>query len=79
MSSRLRSLSVVNTMDFKQDGDKLIPIMQPGTVEAYQKAIQLDPNGPYGAQVKQGLDALQAMGLGIDTKAGQCAPAAKKK
>lgn len=75
----LLGAALVNTMDFKQDGDKLIPVMQPGTVEAYQKAIQLDPNGPYGAQAKQGLDALQAMGLGIDTKAGQRAPAAKKK
>jgi len=75
----LLGAALVNTMEFKQDGDKLIPVMQPGTVEAYQKAIQLDPNGPYGAQAKQGLDALQAMGLGIDTKAGQRAPAAAKK
>ncbi len=65
-------------MEFKQDGDKLVPVMQPGTMEAYQKAIDLDPNGPYGAQAKQGLEALQAMGIGIDTKAGQRAPAKKK-
>ena len=33
----------------------------------YQKSIDLDPNGPYAAQAKQGMEALQAMGVGIDT------------
>lgn len=67
----LLGAALVFTMEFKQDGDKLVPVMQPGTMEAYQKAIDLDPNGPYGAQAKQGLEALQAMGIGIDTKAGE--------
>ena len=71
----LLGAALVFTMEFKQDGDKLVPVMQPGTMEAYQKAIDLDPNGPYGAQAKQGLEALQAMGIGIDTKAGQRARA----
>ena len=74
----LLGAALVYTMEFKQDGDKIVPIMQPGTMEAYQKAIELDPNGPYGAQARQGLEALQAMGIGIDTKAGQRAPAKKK-
>ena len=64
----LLGAALVNTMDFKQEGDKMVPVLQPGTQEAYQKAIELDPNGPWGAQAKQGLEALQAMGLGIDTK-----------
>ena len=68
----LLGAALVNTMEFKQDGDKVIPVMQPGTIEAYQKAIALDPNGVYGAQAKQGLDALQAMGVGgINTKLNQ--------
>lgn len=67
----LLGAALVNTMEFKQDGDKLTPVMQPGTIEAYQKAIDLDPNGPYGAQAKQGLEALQAMGVsGITTASG---------
>jgi tetratricopeptide (TPR) repeat protein len=66
----LLGAALVNTMEFKQDGDKLVPVMQPGTMEAYQKAIELDPNGPYGTQAKQGLEALQAMGIGIDTASG---------
>jgi len=58
-------------MEYKQEGDKTIPIMQDGTIEAYQKAIELDPQGPYGVQAKDGLDALQAMGVGINTRVNQ--------
>ena len=64
----LLGAALVNTMDFKQEGDKMVPVLQPGTQEAYQKAIELDPNGVWGAQAKQGLEALQAMGVGIDTR-----------
>jgi len=70
----LLGVALVNTMEFKTEGDKITPVMQPGTLEAYQKAIDLDPNGPVGAQAKQGLEQLQAMGLGITTKIGK-APA----
>ena len=64
----LLGAALVNTMGFKQEGDKMVPVLQPGTQEAYQKAIELDPNGTWGAQAKQGLEALQAMGVGIDTR-----------
>ena len=74
----LLGAALVNTMDFKQTGDKLVPILQPGTQEAYQKAIDLDPNGPWGAQAKQGVEALQAMGVGIDIKVNT-RPANQKK
>ena len=46
------------TYTLKQEGDKLIPVITPGTTEAYQKAIDLDPNGTFGAQAKQGIEAL---------------------
>jgi tetratricopeptide (TPR) repeat protein len=74
----LLGIALVNTMEFKTVGDKITPVMQPGTIEAYQHAIDLDPNGPIGAQAKQGLDSLQAMGVGITTKVGD-APTKKKK
>lgn len=64
----LLGVALVNTMEYKKEGDKYIPILKPGTVEAYQKALELDPNGPYGAQAKQGLESLEQMGLGIQTK-----------
>jgi tetratricopeptide (TPR) repeat protein len=75
----LLGIAMVNTMEFKTEGDKITPVMQPGTVEAYQHAIDLDPNGPIGAQAKQGLESLQAMGVGITTKVGEAPPKSKKK
>ena len=75
----LLGIALVNTMEFKTVGDKITPVMQPGTVEAYQHAIDLDPNGPIGAQAKQGLDSLQAMGVGITTKVGEAPPKSTKK
>jgi len=75
----LLGIAMVNTMEFKTVGDKITPVMQPGTVEAYQHAIDLDPNGPIGAQAKQGLESLQAMGVGITTKIGEAPPKTKKK
>jgi tetratricopeptide (TPR) repeat protein len=55
---------------FKQVGDKLEVTPRPGTIEAYQKAIELDPNGQWGAQAKAGLEQLQQMTGGIETKVG---------
>jgi tetratricopeptide (TPR) repeat protein len=75
----LLGIALVNTMEFKTEGDKITPVMQPGTVEAYQHAIDLDPNGPIGAQAKQGLESLQAMGVGITTRVGEAPPKTTKK
>jgi len=64
----LLGAALVGSMDYKKVGDKMEVVVQPGTVEAYQKAVELDPNGPYGQQAKQGLEALQQIAPGIDTK-----------
>ena len=64
----LLGAALVGSMETKKVGDKLEFVIQPGTVEAYQKAQELDPNGPYGAQAKQGLEALQQIAPGIDMK-----------
>jgi tetratricopeptide (TPR) repeat protein len=58
---------LVGTMGFKKVGDKDVPDVQPGTVDAYQHAIDLDPNGPWGQQAKQGLDMLNQISPGIAT------------
>jgi tetratricopeptide (TPR) repeat protein len=64
----LLGAALVGSMETKKVGDKLEFVIVPGTVEAYQKAVELDPNGTYGAQAKQGLDALQQIAPGIEMK-----------
>lgn len=64
----LLGAALVGTMETKKVGDKLEFVIAPGTIEAYQKAQELDPNGTYGVQAKQGLEALQQIAPGIDTK-----------
>ena len=64
----LLGASLLMKMTTKRVGDKDMVQLAPGTVEAYQKAVELDPAGPWGAQAKQGLTDLQAMGAGIDVK-----------
>jgi len=58
-------------IDSKQTGDKIMYIIPPGTADAYQKAIDIDPNGPYAAQSKTMLDSLAAMGGGVSTTVGE--------
>src|SRR5215467_8899878 len=64
----LLGASLVYRMTIKKVGDKEEVQLAPGTVEAYEKAQELDPNGPWGAQAKQGLTDLKALGAGIETK-----------
>jgi tetratricopeptide (TPR) repeat protein len=64
----LLGASLLMKMTTKKVGDKEVVELAPGTVEAYQKCLELDPNGPWGVQAKQGLAGLQALGAGIDTK-----------
>jgi tetratricopeptide (TPR) repeat protein len=45
-----------NGITTRQEGAKLVYIIPAGTVEAYQKYLQLQPNGVYAGQVKATLD-----------------------
>jgi tetratricopeptide (TPR) repeat protein len=64
----LLGASLVYKMTTKKVGDKEEVQFAPGTIEAYQKAVELDPSGTWGQQAKQGLEQLQLMAPGIDTK-----------
>ena len=64
----LLGASLLMKMTTKKVGDREEVQLAPGTVEAYQKAEDLDPNGPWGQQAKQGLTDLKALGAGIETK-----------
>jgi tetratricopeptide (TPR) repeat protein len=66
----LGTCMVADPSIYKQVGDKIEVTPKPGTAEAFQKAIDLDPNGPIGAQAKQGLEQLNQLTGGIDTKVG---------
>ena len=45
----------------KQEGDKMIYEIPPGTKEAYQSCIDAAPTGPYAEQAKQSLEQLAAL------------------
>jgi tetratricopeptide (TPR) repeat protein len=64
----LLGASLVSKMTSKQNGSKMEFVLAPGTLEAYQKAVELDPNGAWGQQAKQGVEQLQAIIPGIDIK-----------
>lgn len=64
-------------IDSKQEGEKMTYIIPPGTKEAYQKCIDVNPTGPYAGQAKESLAGLEALDQGADTTVGK--RAAKKK
>ncbi len=62
---------LVASAEYKQVGDKMEVTLKPGTVEAYQKAQELDPTGVWGKQAKEGLEQVNQLTGGIDMKAGK--------
>ena len=50
--------SLLSTITSKSQDGKTVYVIPPGTVEAYQRYLQLDPNGPYAGQVKSALEGL---------------------
>jgi tetratricopeptide (TPR) repeat protein len=59
---------LVNAMDYKTEGTTMKTIIQPGTAEAYQKYLELAPNGRYAQDSKEGLAILESIAPGIQTK-----------
>jgi len=68
--------ALASQMDAKQVGEKMEYTPIPGTLEAYQKCIDVAPTGPYAATCKETLDGLQQLVGGVDTTVGK---RAKKK
>lgn len=56
---------------YKQTASSIEVNPKPGTVEAFQHAIDLDPNGPWGKEAKAGLDQLKQMMGGVATKVNE--------
>jgi tetratricopeptide (TPR) repeat protein len=53
--------ALLATVETKQEGNVTTSVFAPGTVEAFQKCIDADPNGPYASQAKEVLDALASV------------------
>jgi tetratricopeptide (TPR) repeat protein len=64
----LLGAALVATMEYKKEGGNLVPVVPPGTAEAYVKYLELAPSGRFAADAKAGLEMLQAIGVGIPTK-----------
>jgi len=64
----LLGASLLSTMQTKQQGEKIIYVVTPGTVEAYQKYLSLAPTGKFAGEAQASLQALQSLGAGVDTK-----------
>lgn len=64
----LLGTALMNTMQSKMVNGKLTAVVAPGTVEAYQKYLDLAPNGPRAAEAKAALQVLQQLGAGVSTK-----------
>ena len=69
--------SLMNNMQSKMVNGKLTAVVAPGTAEAFQKYLQLAPNGPNAPNAKQALQVLQQLGAGVNSKF--VAPGGKKK
>lgn len=50
--------SLLSTITSRSQGGKIVYVIPPGTVEAYQRCLQLDPNGPYAGLARSALEAL---------------------
>lgn len=60
--------ALMNSMESKMEGGKMIAIVQPGTAEAYQKYLELAPSGHFAQEAKDNLETLKVLGVGIETK-----------
>lgn len=53
--------ALTNTVTSKSEGGKIVYFVPPGTLEAYQRYLQLEPSGPYAGQVQAALEGLSKL------------------
>jgi hypothetical protein len=56
--------ALTNTITSKPEGGKTVYFIPPGTIEAYQRCLQLEPDGPYAEQVKAALEGFAQLTKG---------------
>jgi len=59
--------ALTNTITTKSEGGKMVYVIPAGTVEAYQRYLQLEPNGPYAGQVQAAVEGLAKWTKGVST------------
>jgi len=59
---------LLSELQTRKEGDKEIYIFKPGTAEAYQKYLELDPNGKYAGDARASLQSIEQYGGGVQTK-----------
>jgi tetratricopeptide (TPR) repeat protein len=64
---KLMGDALSNGITTRQEQGKLIYVIPAGTVDAYQKYLQLEPNGVYAGQVKATLDGFAQLTKGAST------------
>lgn len=64
----LLGAALAANMTVEQVGDKLTFTFPPGTEEAFQKCISIDPKSPMADLSRKNLEELKAYGLGVNTK-----------
>jgi tetratricopeptide (TPR) repeat protein len=50
--------ALTNTITSKSEGGKMVYVIPRGTIEAYERYLQLEPNGRYAAEVQAALEGL---------------------
>jgi tetratricopeptide (TPR) repeat protein len=66
--------ALTNTITSKSEGGKIVYVVPSGTIEAYQKYLQLEPSGSYAGQVQAALEGLAKL-----TKSGSTPAETKEK
>jgi tetratricopeptide (TPR) repeat protein len=59
--------SLTAMMDCKQEGEKMTCTLAPGTEDAYQKCIDIDPSSALGKECKDNLDGARVAAGGTET------------
>jgi hypothetical protein len=57
-----------STVTTKSEGGKIIYVIPAGSVEAYEKYLQLEPSGQYARQVHSAIDELVRLAKGVSTR-----------
>jgi tetratricopeptide (TPR) repeat protein len=64
----LLGAALAANMSVEQTGEKITFKFPPGTAEAFQKCIEIDPKSPMAELSRKNLEDLKQYGLGVDTK-----------